>query len=116
MRNIVSIGLLLLCSVTTVHIYAQNTDKKEPQLGKASIKDVIAAMTLEEKAHMVVGMGFRMPGQGGPTIGRTEAKVPGAAGTTYAIPRLGIPSLVLSDGPAGVRIDPIRNKDSSITF
>ena len=116
MRKIVPIGLLLFCSVTTVHIYAQNTDKKEPQLGKASIKDVIAAMTLEEKAHMVVGMGFRMPGQGGPTIGRTEAKVPGAAGTTYAIPRLGIPSLVLSDGPAGVRIDPIRNKDSSITF
>ena len=116
MRKIVSIGLFLFCCVTAIHVTAQSTDKKDPELGKASIKDVIAAMTLEEKAHMVVGMGFRMPGQGGPTIGRTEAKVPGAAGTTYAIPRLGIPSLVLSDGPAGVRIDPIRKKDSSKTF
>ena len=116
MRKIVSVGLFLMCSISAINVFAQSTDKKEPQLGKAPVKDVIAAMTLEEKAHMVVGMGFRMPGQGGPTIGRTEAKVPGAAGTTFAIARLGIPSLVLSDGPAGVRIDPIRNKDSSKTF
>lgn len=29
-----------------------------PQLGKASLDDVIAAMTLEEKAHLVVGTGM----------------------------------------------------------
>jgi beta-glucosidase len=116
MRKFLAAGLFLFSSFSAIHLFAQNADKKEPQLGKASIKDVIAAMTLEEKAHMLVGMGFRIPGQGGPTVGRTEAKVPGAAGTTFAIPRLGIPTLVLSDGPAGVRIDPIRNKDSSKTF
>lgn len=36
---------------------------KLPQLGKDPIKDVIKAMTLEEKAKLVVGNGFRMPGQ-----------------------------------------------------
>ncbi len=87
-----------------------------PQLGKNSVKEVIAAMTLEEKAHLVVGNGMKFPGMPNANVGVTQDKVPGAAGTTFAIPRLGIPSMVVSDGPAGVRIDPIRNNDSSKTY
>ena len=89
-----------------------------PQLGKSPVKDVVAAMTLEEKAKLVVGNGFHMKGipNQEPTIGQTRDKVPGAAGTTFGIPRLGIPSMVVSDGPAGLRIDPIRNGDSSKTY
>src|SRR5215470_15051925 len=104
--------LLLSISFFSVFSLAQTP----PQLGKSSIKDVIAAMTLEEKAKLVVGNGFNMPGAGGPTVGQTKDKVPGAAGTTFAIPRLGIPSIVVADGPAGVRIDSIRNNDSSKTY
>jgi beta-glucosidase len=33
--------------------------KELPQLGKNSIKEVIAAMTLEEKFNLVVGAGMR---------------------------------------------------------
>lgn len=84
----------------TVKAYSQTT----PQLGKDSIKEVVGAMTLQEKVQLVVGMGWNPP------------KVPGAAGQTHAIPRLGIPSMVLSDGPAGVRIKPIRDNDSSKTY
>lgn len=90
-----------------------------PQLGKNAIKEVIAAMTLEEKAKLLVGNGFKMPGMnppGGPVISQTQDKVPGAAGTTFAIPRLGIPSIVVADGPAGLRIQPFRNKDSSKSY
>ncbi len=99
-------------------------------------------MTLEEKAKLVVGMGFKMPGSTAPAKkANTEKpksdsvskegfqlpaldpadasipeKVPGSAGRTHGIPRLGIPSMTVSDGPAGVRIDPIRNGDSSRTY
>ncbi len=112
MKRNLSAVLGLVISFFTTSLLAQNA----PQLGKNSVKEVVAAMTLEEKATLVVGKGFNMPGAGGPTIGQTKDKVPGAAGTTVAIPRLGIPSIVVSDGPAGVRIDPIRNGDSSKTY
>lgn len=87
-----------------------------PQLGKSSLDEVIAAMTLEEKTHLVIGMG--MAGQTGnnTVIGRTDDVVAGAAGATYPIPRLGIPSIVLADGPAGLRIDPIREGDTATYY
>ena len=82
-------------------------------------KELVAKMTLEEKASLVVGMGMNIPGLAqntGPVIGQTMDKVPGAAGTTYAIQRLGLPNTVVSDGPAGLRIEPFRNKDSSKSY
>lgn len=84
----------------------------------AGAKALVGKMTLEEKAKFVTGNGFHMPGvpAQGPVIGKTLDKVPGAAGTTFAIPRLGIPSIVVADGPAGLRIDPFRNGDSSKTY
>ncbi len=77
-----------------------------PQLGKNPVSEVVKAMTLEEKVNLVVGGGMYVPGMPMPGSGApaTEAqkRVTGAAGTTYAIPRLGIPGIVVCDGPAGV--------------
>jgi beta-glucosidase len=94
-----------------------------PQLGKNTNRDVIKAMTLEEKANICIGMGFFIPGMPDsmfPPIDsvdkNTPEKVVGAAGRTHAIPRLGIPSITVSDGPAGVRIQPIRGNDPSKTY
>ncbi len=114
MKKFTSIFFVLMICFFSVTVMAQ----KAPQLGKSSIKEVIAAMTLEEKAKFVVGNGFSMPGAKKDTtfIGTTKDKVPGAAGTTFSIERLGIPSMVVSDGPAGLRIDSVRNNDHSKTY
>ena len=80
----------------------------DPQLGKASVDKVLGAMTLEEKVHFVIGTGMSGASGESAVIGATRKIVPGAAGTTCPIPRLGIPSIVLADGPAGLRIDPTR--------
>ena len=65
-------------------------------------------MTLEEKARLIVGTGMDGIDSGdSAVVGETHSIVPGAAGTTYPIPRLGIPAVVLADGPAGLRIAPM---------
>ena len=83
-----------------------------PQLSPKNIDKVIKAMTLEEKAHLVVGAQMKDNAQAAGEVGFTRKIIPGAAGTTYPIPRLGIPPIVLADGPAGLRIAPKRKGDS----
>lgn len=107
-------------------ILPQCNSNKVPQLGIDPVKKVITAMTLEEKAYFVTGTGMNIPGlstttdtvntPGVPIVGNTQKIVPGAAGTTYEIPRLGIPAMVLADGPAGLRISPKRENDNSTYY
>ena len=106
MKRIFAIGALLLGSVA---MFAQ------PQLTKDNIDEVVAAMTLEEKATLLVGSGWGSMTAGSMTASAT-ALVPGAAGTTRSIERLGIPSTVLADGPAGLRISPTRDNDPNTYF
>lgn len=79
---------------------------------------LVSQMTIEEKVNLVVGMGMKLPGNenSAPVVGQTDDKVPGAAGTTFAISRLGIPTTVLADGPAGLRIEPTRKKDPATYY
>ena len=90
--------------------------KGDPQLGKASLNKVIDAMTIEEKAHLLIGTGMAGSTGDDPVIGMTQSIVPGAAGTTYPIERLGIPAIVLADGPAGLRINPTREGDDQTYY
>jgi beta-glucosidase len=131
---------ILVASVLCLSFFlsgnAQNTSG--PKLGKDPVKKVISAMTLEEKAALVVGTGMRMPGgpppsdnskpasgqtvnppanaPQGPVVGATQSLVAGAAGTSFSLPRLGISPMVLTDGPAGVRIDPTRTNDNNTYY
>ena len=79
----------------------------QPQLRADNIDEVLKAMTLEEKAKLLVGGANNFFGDQA-VVGGEADLVAGAAGTSPAIPRLGIPATVLTDGPAGVRIDPTR--------
>lgn len=83
------------------------TMNAQPKLRADNIDEVLKAMTLEEKAKLLVG-GANNFFSATAVVGGEAGLVAGAAGTTAAIDRLGIPATVLTDGPAGVRIDPTR--------
>ena len=106
MKKILIAGALLFGATA---LFAQ------PQLSKDNIDEVLNAMTLEEKATLLVGSGWGSMTAGSMTASAT-ALVPGAAGTTRAIERLGIPNTVLADGPAGLRISPRRDNDPNTYF
>ncbi len=118
MTKKLAVAAALLLLVMTQKLLSQ--DGVAPQLGKNSVAEVIAAMTTEEKTKLLIGMGMDLHIPGVDLVAdedkKVAEKVAGAAGRTHAIPRLGIPSMTLSDGPAGVRIDPIRNGDTSRTY
>lgn len=103
----VTIALALLVTSCEVRV---------PQLGTASVDEVIAAMTLDEKVKLLIGTGMAGFAGDSAVVGETASLVPGAAGTTYPIPRLGIPAIVLADGPAGLRIQPIREGDDNTYY
>ena len=83
------------------------TMNAQPKLSATNIDEVLKDMTLEEKAKLLVGGSNNFFGDQAAVGGEADL-VAGAAGTSPAIPRLGIPATVLTDGPAGVRIDPTR--------
>ncbi len=99
MKKLLTIGLLTATFATAMNA--------QPKLASDNIDEVLKAMTLEEKAKLLVGGANNFFGANA-VVGGEADLVAGAAGTSPAIPRLGIPATVLTDGPAGVRINPTR--------
>ena len=96
-----------ITTFTAILAFSLSFSQQTPQLNKNNIKEVVKAMTLDEKIQFVSGIGMSISlGNDGPVAGSIGGKVAGAAGATLAIPRLGIPSVIMADGPAGLRIEP----------
>jgi len=125
------IGLLMLAVV-----FAAAMQSCAPTSENKSVDDIINQMSLEQKAQLVIGTGmyFPMPDSirekmppmfgGGPRedtpynrmVDHIRTYLPGAAGNSAEFPELGITTQVLSDGPAGLRITPIREGDSNTYY
>ncbi|MGB5228574.1 MAG: glycoside hydrolase family 3 N-terminal domain-containing protein, partial [Eudoraea sp.] len=88
-------------------IYEDNRNASDER-----VADLLEKMTIEEKIHLLKGSGL------GSALGMTEPEkgIPGAAGVIAPTPRLGIPTIYLSDGPAGLRIEPTRKNDDKKYF
>ena len=105
--------LCMTALMTAMVAFGQN---KAPQLRADNINEVIKAMTLEEKAQLLVGGGNDGFVGSGAMLGHQKKLVAGAAGITVAIDRLGIPATVMTDGPAGVHIDAHRDGTTQTFF
>ena len=108
-----TLKFVVLMTISSVALNA--SAQSAPQLRSDNIDEVMAAMTLEEKAQILVG-GANNFFSNGAVVGGAAETVPGAAGTTAAIPRLGIPQTILTDGPAGVRINPTREGEAKTYY
>ena len=103
---------LFISAACLVTVVTSAQTKRTPQLGVDPVREVVAAMTLDEKLSLIHGTGMRTAASAdGTIVGSEQGRVPGAAGSTFAIPRLGIPSIIMADGPAGLRIDTLRAND-----
>ena len=105
---------VLFCLAATFLAVACTSDKVA--YNTINQEETMAKMSLEDKAHFVIGTGMAGVSGDDAVIGATRKLVPGAAGTTFPLDSLGIPAIVLADGPAGLRIDATREGDSATYY
>ncbi len=99
--------LLIILFIVAGNLHAQK-----------STKELIQKLSLEEKERIVIGSEMEIPwSEGGDTgVGEVGGNVPGAAGKSLLNERLNLPVVVFADGPAGVRINPIRKDNPNKTY
>lgn len=85
-------AFFLCCLFATAVLSAQ------PKLNPNNIPEIVKAMSPQEKALLVVGFNSACEGYT-PTL-------PGTGGLTHPFEKYGIPSVVMMDGPVGVRLEP----------
>lgn len=86
------LSILLACLTATLASAPAQTG-----FSAKDIPAIVKKMTVEEKAAFVVGIKFELP--------QYEGKyLRGTGGVTYPMERFGVPSIVMMDGPVGLRL------------
>ena len=88
---------LVVIAVATSFGYSASVSAQ--QLRAENIDEVVKALTLEEKCHLVLGRGMHF---------NDDAKFPGTAGSTFSVGRLGIPETYCADSQQGLRMNATR--------
>ena len=96
-----------LLIITILAVSNPIKDTESLKLNENNVSEIVDALTVEEKCMLIIGGRAEMFKPGA----YRKIKAPGAAGVINEVPRLGIPGIVLADGPAGVRIRPKRPND-----
>ena len=109
-------SVFIVCALGAGMMLASCANSDKVTKNTINQEEVMSKMSLEDKAHFVIGVGMAGFSGDDAVIGATKSLVPGAAGTTYPLDSLGIPSVVLADGPAGLRIDATREGDSATYY
>ena len=117
----------------TLGVFGCSSQPKQPS-NEEVIKNTISKMTLDQKAQVLIGTGMFMDlpdsikkkfGGGndnelGPNykamVDHIRTYLPGAAGFTSEFTEIGVTSQVLSDGPAGLRIQPTREGEDKTYY
>ena len=78
--------------------------------GTCTLEELVAQLTVEELASLCVGTHRTAEGT---VLGNASGLIPGAAGDTSHIlsQGRGIPNMVMADGPAGLRLQPVFKTD-----
>lgn len=126
----------LLTVAATVSANAQGTQPVNADLNKNGktepyenislpisqrVEDLLSRLSTEDKINLVLGTGMigfeQITGFEAidPPMEDKSFMLPGAAGSTYPLKKFGLPAVIMTDGPAGVRIMPTR-KNSDKTF
>lgn len=113
MIRVKKVFLGFLCLMPVLSMSAQT-------LSFTNVDEILKSLTIEEKSQLLVGSidangYFGLP-QPTSNDGDGIILIPGAAGQTNSVSRLGIPPTVMADGPAGLRIDPERKSATQFYY
>ena len=105
-----------------------STGEQVMMFGDRTIDEVVDQLMQEQKVNLLIGVsrGPANPPEQAPGMpvrhshevvtSMAVGRVAGAAADGYGIDSLGIPSIVLADGPAGLRINPTRENDNDTYY